>query len=115
MSSAILDFELALKAVNGNDNLAKDLLQTLIKQLIDYQVSLRNALQSNDKEQLQQIIHKLNGAMRYVGAPALTEKIAPLDGQISTLSDEILSREIDLVVVKMKQIIELGSYPGIDN
>jgi|GEM_PF-1692331 len=110
-SSSILDFQLALDAVNGNANLARDLLTTLISQLDDYQIKITDFHHADDRKQLQDTIHKINGAMRYVGAPMLAEKVASLDGQIEAISADLLAPQISEVLVEINNIIELGRYP----
>jgi len=111
MSSSILDFQCALKAVNGNKQLANDLLATLLKQLDDYKNSIQSSLTRFEKQQLQDTIHKINGAMRYVGAPTLAEKVAELDGEILSMADRQLSDKITEVLAEIDKIIKLGSYP----
>lgn len=115
MSSSVLDFQLALKAVNGNSELAQDLLKTLIGQMEEYKSTLQTALEKDNREELQKTIHRLNGAMRYVGAPALSALVDPLDGEIVAMPQPMLLEQIQQVMQAIDEIVRLGCYPDVDS
>jgi len=75
----ILDKQMALTAVAGNEQLAQTLLQTLQEQLSTYREQIRDGLEKRDLDMLKAIVHKLSGALNYVGAPALKAICDELD------------------------------------
>ena len=102
-----LDFQSALKATSGNEQLAHKLLAIFITQLADYQSDITNYLSSNNLIELQNRIHKLNSASQYIGSPSLRQLVSELDGQIEPLSQQpnnALSVKIESVIALIKKI-----------
>ena len=107
----ILDFQCALKATAGNEQLAHQLLTVFISQISDYQQNIKRDLDINNNEGLQNNIHKLNGALQYIGAPCLRLLVADLDDQINTCSRQDLSRKMTRILNMLAQIQHFNSYP----
>ncbi|HET8705106.1 MAG TPA: response regulator, partial [Pseudomonadales bacterium] len=70
-SDSVLDWPLCLKLANQKTDLALDMLMMLLNSLTEDKKSIQHALETENREMLLQSVHKLHGATRYVGAPAL--------------------------------------------
>lgn len=68
---AVVDMELGTRLANGSASLARELLDELAASLPATQDELRAALVTRDPEALLDVVHALNGACRYCGAPEL--------------------------------------------
>ncbi|MFK5894639.1 MAG: Hpt domain-containing protein [Pseudomonadota bacterium] len=109
--SNILDYKHALKASAGKEQLANNLLALFIKQLTDYKQNIQTALDRHDLVMLQNNIHKLNGALQYIGAPSLSQQVSELDGQIKQLSENSLVIKVKHILYSLEQISIEGKYP----
>lgn len=70
-SDKVLDWPLCLKLANQKTDLALDMLMMLLNSLAEDKHAIQHAHDTNNEEMLGQCVHKLHGATRYVGAPAL--------------------------------------------
>ena len=68
---AVVDLVLGARLANGNEQLARELLDELIASLPQTEREVQAALDDEDQEALLDAVHALNGACRYCGAPAL--------------------------------------------
>lgn len=107
----ILDFQCALKAAAGNEQLARKLLTVFISQLTDYRQNIKRDLDINNNEGLQNSIHKLNGALQYIGSPSLRALVSELDAHINKFSRQDLSSRITIILNMLAQIQHLQTYP----
>ncbi|MCW8929132.1 MAG: Hpt domain-containing protein [Gammaproteobacteria bacterium] len=107
---AVLDSEKALQCVSGNKKLADDLLAMFIKELPGYKQKIEDELKSNNKEELRNIIHKMHGGLRYLGAPALMEIISHTDYELFNLSDEQLEENINKIYKEIERLLEQKKY-----
>lgn len=106
----ILDQKKALKAVSGNQQLADDLLAMFIKELPGYKQTIKIELQQQNKDALRNIVHKIHGGLRYLGAPALLEIISQTDIEMFDLSTEQLDANIQQIYIEIDRLLELGKY-----
>ncbi|MCJ8320316.1 MAG: two-component sensor histidine kinase BarA [Colwellia sp.] len=70
-SNDVIDWALALKRTGNKTELAKDMLDGLVKSLPETKQYISDALTSQDIDQIKTLIHKLNGACCYTGVPSL--------------------------------------------
>ena len=63
----IFDWQEALKCAAGKEDLAKEILGMLIRDVPIDKAALLNSYAAKDNEQIAQIAHKLTGAARYTG------------------------------------------------
>ena len=63
----IFDWQEALKCAAGKEDLAKEILSMLIRDVPIDKAALLNSYAAKDNEQIAQIAHKLTGAARYTG------------------------------------------------
>jgi len=114
-SAEIFSYEDAKQLTNGNEMLAIELFNMLINELPAHRNGIQQALEDNDIYTLKEVTHKLNGASRCCGTPALRKAANSLeesidnndDDEIKIKSDELLS-EIDRLL-QYKLPAELGT------
>jgi len=68
----IFDSEAAIKQAGGDAGLADELFGMLVSELPDYQQKVDTQCKEGDYSNLLETVHKLNGATRYTGVPALS-------------------------------------------
>ena len=111
----ILDHTLALKQVSGNASLADDLLRMFIKECEHYQNTIKdyqkiNNLSCDEKDQLHQVIHKMHGGLRYIGAPALLHYISQTDTQLLSMDDDNLKQSLTHIQSAISQLVQQEHY-----
>ena len=107
-SAKIIDWPLALKRTGGKENLAKEMLAGLIKDLPENLKSIEKAQKEKNVSQLKSVIHKLNGACCYTGVPYLTAICQEIETQLKKevplahLEPEFLElvEQIELVLIQ---------------
>jgi CheY-like chemotaxis protein len=82
-SAEIFSLDNARQLTNGNEVLAIELFNMLIKELPDHRNGIERALMDNDTGMLKEITHKLNGASRCCGTPALRHTANSLEAAIN--------------------------------
>ena len=82
----------ALELAAGNEKLANDLTNMLLEELPEYLNQIKTALSDNDMKQLKKGTHKLHGASRCCGTPALRYAAEQLEYDIDhEITDHIAS------------------------
>ncbi len=109
----ILDLKTALKVVSGKQSLAEDLLAMFIKELPAYKTTIKNKLEAGDREELRQIIHKIHGGLRYLGAPALMAIISQTDAALFELSEPELKDSIDKIYFEIDRVLKMEKYSRV--
>lgn len=96
-STASFDYKLALQQAAGKEDLAKEMLEMLIKEFDGIRVMLNQAIEGNaDNASFYQSIHKLHGGCSYSGVPKLKnianliEKELKNGAQPTSLEPELL-------------------------
>ena len=107
---SVLDKQLALKRSAGNEKLADDLLEMLVNELPNYKTNIKNKLAEGNKEELRQIIHKLHGGLRYVGAPALIAIVSSTDYELFELKNAQLQQNIEQIYFEIDRVLEQKKY-----
>lgn len=77
-----LDWDLALQRAAGKVELAKEMLQILLKSLPETLSDLQKYLRNEEREPLIQLIHKLHGATCYTGVPHIKQLTEILETQL---------------------------------
>ncbi|MCK5698071.1 MAG: Hpt domain-containing protein [Gammaproteobacteria bacterium] len=106
----ILDLKQAIQYVSGNEPLAHELLQIFIKELPKYKQIIQQNFQDNNREELKEVIHKMNGGLSYVSAPALSQILSETDSELLTLSQAQLNVNINMIYNEIERIITIGVY-----
>jgi len=68
----IFDSKLAITQAGGDAGLAEELFSMLVSELPDYHQKINAQCEEGSYDKLQETVHKLNGATRYTGVPALS-------------------------------------------
>ena len=90
----VIDLPLALKRSANKAELAKEMFLGLVESLPETQQSIREAIDAQDIAELKRLVHKLNGACCYTGAPNLAKITTQLETQLKMgLSIEELEPE----------------------
>jgi two-component system sensor histidine kinase BarA len=81
-SSKVIDWPLALKRSANKVDLAKEMFLGLVESLPEMQQSISEAIKAQDIVLLKRLVHKLNGACCYTGAPNLAKITTQLETQL---------------------------------
>ncbi|MCW8887832.1 MAG: Hpt domain-containing protein, partial [Gammaproteobacteria bacterium] len=68
----IFDSETAIKQAGGDSGLAEELFSMLVTELPAYHQKIDSQYEHGEYDKLIETVHKLNGATRYTGVPALS-------------------------------------------
>lgn len=105
MTKATLDWEESLQLANNEEQLAKDLLDMLIKELPEFQAEFKKAIQSNDRNQLKQQSHKLHGACCYIGVPKLRQLTEMLEDQSQSINQDQLANLVNQINSEIEAVM----------
>jgi len=94
----VFSLEDAKKLANGNEVLAIELFNMLINELPEHRDGIVQALGENNKDMLREVTHKLNGASRCCGTPALRHAA-------NTLENSIIDGELEQISVKSEALL----------
>ncbi len=104
LSGKIIDLELGSQMFNGNVELTKKMISTLIVNLSTELTALESSYKAKDWEKMENIVHRLRGAISYCGTPRLQEACARLENhlragyrELAPLLYKQLLKEIDAV------------------
>jgi len=90
----VIDWPLALKRSANKADLAKEMFLGLVESLPETRQSIQEAITTQDVAQIKRLVHKLNGACCYTGAPNLAKITTQLETQLKMgLSIEELEPE----------------------
>ncbi|QTP54608.1 response regulator [Billgrantia sulfidoxydans] len=104
---AVVDMGLGTRLANGNERLARELLGELVASLPKTVGELRDALATGDPEKLLDVVHSLNGACRYCGAPELALVAETLETRLRSRG----MSDVDALIDDLFQAIErLGEW-----
>ena len=81
-STEVFSLDRAKSLANGNEKLAIELFNMLIKELPEHRSEIKQAMKDDNLPQLREVTHKLNGASRCCGTPALSKAAQLLETSI---------------------------------
>ena len=64
---SVIDWSAALESVNGDQGLLLEVVQILADDLPNLRTEVREAIENQDVEALQQAAHKMKGSVRFLG------------------------------------------------
>ncbi|WP_374570552.1 ATP-binding protein [Acinetobacter sp.] len=88
LDPGILDWQQSLHLAANKEDLAADLLKMLVDSFDQELDEIEQLIELEDYPQLEHVLHRLYGATRYVGAPALQEAAGGFEQFVSTLRKE---------------------------
>ena len=102
----VIDWPLAVKRSANQIELAKEMFIGLIESLPETKQSIEEAVSANDHAEIKRLVHKLNGACCYTGAPNLAKITNQLETQLKMgLSIEELEPELLEFFEHMEQVL----------
>lgn len=103
----IFDLNDGIELAGGNQDLALELFNMLIKQLPEHQTAIRSYLLTGDMESLKHHAHKLHGSSKCCGTPALRNAAQALEHSINTDDSEILESNVADLLTAIKNLLAL--------
>ncbi|MDH5710304.1 MAG: ATP-binding protein [Gammaproteobacteria bacterium] len=95
----------ALALAAGNEKLANDLTNMLLDELPEYLNQLQMAILDNDMKQLKKSTHKLHGASRCCGTPALRHAAEQLEYDIDHEITDHITSSTHRLIDEIKKLI----------
>ncbi|TVP57951.1 MAG: response regulator [Halomonadaceae bacterium] len=92
-----VDIQGALKLTGGRGDLAEEMLEMLLGQLDEDRAEIHRALAAEDQQALLERVHRLHGACRYCGVPALRYCAEALEISLKRQQGDISERLDDLL------------------
>jgi len=105
-SAEIFSFDDAKQLANGNEMLAIELFNMLINELPEHSNRIQQALKDNDIHMLKEVTHKLNGASRCCGTPALRNAASSLEATIDNGEDDKLASKSSELLKEINRLLE---------
>ncbi len=90
-----IDWQLCIKLAANKHDLAKEMLEMLIRALPDDKARIQQSYNSLDWQELREHVHKLHGACCYVGVPKLKAFTKELEDAIAILSMDKIKHYVD--------------------
>lgn len=106
MTKVSFDWEESLRLSNNKEDLAKELLGMLEKELPEFQANLKQAIGAKDNEQLRHNAHKLHGACCYTGVPRLKQLAEQLGSQIRSHKQDQLSTLVNQIDKEINEVLK---------
>ncbi|WP_100658228.1 hybrid sensor histidine kinase/response regulator [Alteromonas flava] len=103
-----IDWALALKRANGNENTAVELLDAFISQLPSCIEQIENAWHSAQYEVLLQQIHRIHGASCYTGVSHFQALCDELESALKRHQLDILANLIPNLITESESVIKEG-------
>jgi two-component system sensor histidine kinase BarA len=95
----------AIELAAGNEQLANELTLMLIDELPDYRTEIKNAFLNKCKVKLKDNTHKLHGASRCCGTPALRFAASQLEQAIDNDITDQLESDISLLIHEIDRLL----------
>ncbi len=106
----ILDYEIALEQVAGDESLAKEIFEMLLAELPTLKLDLQNALSAGDKTACWDHAHKLYGSTAYTGVPRLKEVAHKMETAVKQNDEQLMVTMFAIVTTEIDSILEIGAY-----
>ncbi len=108
----IFDAAIALEQAGGSEELARDLFSMLLDELAEHRQAIEAALkQVNSQSGLEPLwdpVHKLHGAIVYLGLPALRQALKAFEDQIKQDNRDQLSKSFRQLDSEINRLQESG-------
>ena len=73
MVTSIIDWQLTVERLNGNEKAAREIIPLFLKELPTSQRLINQAYDANNAKKLYEHLHRLHGGCCYVGVPVLKD------------------------------------------
>lgn len=105
-SAEIFSLDKAKQLANGNEVLAIELFNMLIIELPEHRNGIKQALTDSDTQMLKEVTHKLNGASRCCGTPALRNAANSLEASIDNSEDNMIDSKSAELLNEIDRLLE---------
>ena len=112
-STDIFSIDEAISLTNGNEKVALELFHMLINELPDHREAIINAYQQADTSLLKEHTHKLNGASRCCGTPALRKAADKLESLIDNNKEDGLESSKNNLLKEIDRLIDYELPPNL--
>ena len=102
----IYDKQLSLQLAGGNEDLARQMLEMLLKELPVLQANMNEVFQEGDNAALYDNVHKINGSSRYCGVPAVGQAANNLELLLKN-NDDNLKDAVDELNAEIERLLSL--------
>ena len=106
MQTKVYDEQLSLELAGGNQDLARQMLDMLLKELPELQATMNEAYRACDKAALYESVHKINGSSRYCGVPAVGQAANELEALLKENND-VLESSLDKLNTEIGRLMAL--------
>jgi HPt (histidine-containing phosphotransfer) domain-containing protein len=107
----VLDVAEALRLLEGDGELLKELSQMFLEQSAGLLQNMRESLAANEPAQLERLAHTLKGSCANLGARALAQAAEELEKKARAKALFGLDKQVDVVVKEVEQLKqELNAY-----
>jgi HPt (histidine-containing phosphotransfer) domain-containing protein len=96
-SPKVFDHDLALKRADNRPELMRELLAILLESLIEDMQNLETALSQSDLTSMKELLHKIDGALRYSGTAKLSHSVKNFSDIAKKVSSSNTSFNTDLL------------------
>jgi two-component system sensor histidine kinase BarA len=104
-STEIFSLDDARRLANGNETVAMELFSMLINELPDHKQDIHQALESNNNTLLKEVTHKLNGASRCCGTPALRKAANSLEMTIDNNEADKIKSKSSVLLTEIDRLL----------
>lgn len=105
----------ARRLADDNEQLATELLSMLLDELPEYRAEIEDARSENNIENLKQIAHKIHGASRCCGTPALRQASKQLEDAINNDDEELADSLSSNLLEEIDRALQLDITEIIQN
>jgi two-component system sensor histidine kinase BarA len=102
----VIDWEEGTRLAGHKKELARDILNMLIRDLPQELKNLQNLNQAQNFQELLKSVHKLHGAVCYTGTPRLKTILATLETQLKTHIMNNSSLLINQLEIEVNRLLE---------
>jgi len=103
----VYDEQLSLQLAGGNEDLARQMLEMLLKELPVLRTNMNEVFAEGDKAALYDNVHKINGSSRYCGVPAIGQAANNLELLLKN-NVEDLQDAVDRLNIEIERLLELN-------
>jgi len=103
----VYDEQLSLQLAGGNEDLARQMLEMLLKELPVLRTNMNEVFAAGDEAALYDNVHKINGSSRYCGVPAIGQAANNLELLLKS-NDGDLQDAIDKLNIEIERLLELN-------
>jgi two-component system sensor histidine kinase BarA len=101
-----IDTELGLELSGGNKALADDLFRMLMSELPAQLADIERSCGDNDQSSLLEAAHKLNGATRYCGVPALQDVAMHFEKVVRQGDETVIASHLDMLRNEVRSLLD---------